>query len=58
MSKIKNDPMSLRNGPVVNGFGAHNSEQIVGLRARLYQAGVKVVPYADSSGGGSHGISL
>ena len=56
VSQIKDDSVSFWNGPVVNGFFSHNPKQGIGLRSCFCKAGVKVVPDADSGGGGSHGV--
>jgi hypothetical protein len=40
VSKVKNDPVPLWNGPVVYGLVAHNLKQIIRLRARAQQAGM------------------
>src|SRR6266478_2541812 len=49
--------MALGNWPVIYRFIPHDSKQLVGLRASFQQAGMKVVPDADSCSGGSHSVS-
>src|SRR5712664_208252 len=51
---VKNNPMPLRNRPVVKRIFAHYAEHVVGAFACIYQAGVKIMPNADSASCGSH----
>jgi osmoprotectant transport system ATP-binding protein len=51
---VKNNAVPLGNGPLVHGLFANQTEELVGSHAGVKQAGVKVVPDADSCGKCSH----
>src|SRR5882762_5067488 len=50
--------MPLGDRAVVNRVFAYYAEQFVGAFARIYEAGVKVMPDADSASRGSHACFL
>src|SRR6266849_4645878 len=54
---VKNNPMPLGNWPVVQRVLAYYAEQFICAFACVYQAGVKVMPDADSASRGSHAFS-
>jgi hypothetical protein len=55
MSHVKNNAVSLGNGPVVQRFLADHAKYFVGSRASVKQSAMKVMPDADSGGNSSHG---
>jgi len=48
MPDIENDPVSLRNRPVIQGFFPDDAKEFIGSAAGIEKACVKVVPDADS----------
>jgi hypothetical protein len=54
VANVKNNAMPLCNRPVVKRIFPHDAKYIVSSFACIYQAGVKIVPYADSASRGSH----
>src|SRR5258708_27060166 len=56
MSHIKNDAMAFRNRPVIKSFFPNDSKQLVRAFARLREAHVQVVAYANRAAKDSHAI--
>jgi hypothetical protein len=58
MANVKNNPMPLGDRPVVNRVFSNDAKQFVSAFAGIYEAGVKVMPDADSASRGSHACFL
>jgi hypothetical protein len=53
---VKYDAVPFGNRPVVQRLWPNQAKNVIGARAGLKQAGVKVVSNADSSSSSSHGV--